>query len=119
VVGNGRLDPKNLPRNELISQYFNAAAFALPATGLSGNSGRNNLVGPGFFNADVAMQKDSGRRSPKEQGHSNSAARCSTCQLRQPGQPEQRYEFHRVWKNQFLARRENLSVRVALRLLIS
>jgi len=68
VVGNGRLDPKNLPRNELISQYFNAAAFALPATGLSGNSGRNNLVGPGFFNADVAMQKDSGRRSPKSRG---------------------------------------------------
>ena len=46
------------PRQELIARYFNTAAFASPATGTFGNSGRNILTGPGNFTADVAILKN-------------------------------------------------------------
>jgi hypothetical protein len=56
VIGDGRLDPSR-SRSELIQRYFNTAAFAVPALGTFGNSGRNNLIGPGSFNTDLAILK--------------------------------------------------------------
>ncbi|MBI4166108.1 MAG: TonB-dependent receptor [Acidobacteria bacterium] len=56
LIGNPGLDP-NRPRGELINQYFNTAAFALPETGQFGNSGRNIMIGPGFSQTDFALQK--------------------------------------------------------------
>lgn len=43
---------------QIISQYFNTAAFAKPAAGVPyGNSSRNPVVGPGFKNTDFSMFK--------------------------------------------------------------
>ena len=56
VIGDGPLDPSR-SRSALIQEYFNTAAFAVPALGTFGNSGRNNLIGPGSFNTDLAILK--------------------------------------------------------------
>lgn len=42
---------------ETLSQWFNPAAFGLPALGTFGNLGRNVLIGPGTNNWDVSAQK--------------------------------------------------------------
>ncbi|MCC6368923.1 MAG: TonB-dependent receptor [Bryobacterales bacterium] len=42
-------------RAELIEQYFNPAAFALPAVGQYGNLGRNTMYGPGRWNLDASV----------------------------------------------------------------
>ena len=60
VVGDAKLDP-NRPRNDLVALYFNTAAF-IPnggpgKEGQYGNSGRNNIVGPGFSQTDLAILK--------------------------------------------------------------
>ena len=57
LVGNPALDP-NRPRDELIEGWFNAAAFANPAIGTNGTSGRNILDGPGYRNVDVGIFRD-------------------------------------------------------------
>jgi len=41
-----------------ISEYFNTAAFALPALGTFGTSGRDILTGPGLQNLDAGLFKD-------------------------------------------------------------
>jgi hypothetical protein len=41
-----------------IEQWFNTAAFAQPALGQYGNSGRNILRGPGRNNFDLALFKN-------------------------------------------------------------
>ena len=41
-----------------IADYFNTAAFALPALGTFGTSGRNILTGPGLQNFDSGLFKD-------------------------------------------------------------
>ena len=52
VVGNPELsDPTTL-------QWFNTAAFAFPAPGTFGNSGRNILEGPGFQNVNMSLLKN-------------------------------------------------------------
>ena len=56
LVGDPRLDV-NRSRNELINRYFNPAAFALPAVGAFGNSGRNTMIGPGSYNLDSSLFK--------------------------------------------------------------
>jgi hypothetical protein len=56
LVGDPHLDP-NRSRSELIAQYFDPAAFALPALGTYGNAGRNLLLGPGRWNLDFALFK--------------------------------------------------------------
>ncbi len=38
-------------------QWFNTAAFALPANGTFGNLGRNVVIGPGTNNWDLSLQK--------------------------------------------------------------
>jgi len=51
VVGNPHVSDPN--RHE----WFNPAAYANPAFGTFGNSGRNTLIGPHFFNADLSLAK--------------------------------------------------------------
>jgi hypothetical protein len=45
---------------QMVNQYFNTALFTVNALGTFGNSGRNILRGPSFFNADVGLLKDTG-----------------------------------------------------------
>jgi outer membrane receptor protein involved in Fe transport len=54
VVGNPDL-PSARSRTDLIRQYFNPLAFAVPATGTLGNSPRNFLIGPGSKNVDLSL----------------------------------------------------------------
>ena len=49
-------DPK--PGDRSIAQWFNPAAFATPAPFLYGNSARNMLFGPGYFDWDVGIFKN-------------------------------------------------------------
>jgi hypothetical protein len=65
LVGNPRLDP-NRSHGELVKKYFNTDAFAIPQTGQFGNSGRNILIGPGFSQTDLSLQKSF--RLPGERG---------------------------------------------------
>jgi outer membrane receptor protein involved in Fe transport len=51
VIGNPKVS--NPTRHE----WFNPAAYANPAYGTFGDSGRNNLIGPRFFNADFSVAK--------------------------------------------------------------
>ena len=59
-----------------LTQYFNSAAFAQPAPGTLGDLERNAVVGPNFWNIDLAISRlvRLGRRSGW-----NSAWRRSTC----------------------------------------
>jgi hypothetical protein len=52
--GNGSL-PKG---QRTLSQWFNTQAFAIPAAGTWGNSGRNILQGPGTKTVDFSLFKD-------------------------------------------------------------
>ena len=56
VTGAARLDP-NRATGELLNRYFDTSVFALPQTGSYGNAGRNLLVGPGFAQTDVAVNR--------------------------------------------------------------
>jgi hypothetical protein len=51
VVGDWKVSDRT------ISQWFNPAAFALPALGTFGSLGRNVLIGPGTNNWDISAQK--------------------------------------------------------------
>ncbi len=44
-------------RGQIVSQYFNTAAFALNTPGTFGNVPRNYLHGPSYFNVDFSLQK--------------------------------------------------------------
>lgn len=54
LVGDPDL-PSDRSRSELIAQYFNPAAFAIPANGTKGDTPRNSLIGPGFKNVDLSL----------------------------------------------------------------
>jgi hypothetical protein len=43
--------------NPTIHEWFNPAAFAFPAAGTFGNSGRSILIGPGFSNVNLSIAK--------------------------------------------------------------
>jgi hypothetical protein len=43
--------------NQTINNWFNPAAFAVPANGTWGNLGRNAARGPGMFEIDTSLQK--------------------------------------------------------------
>ncbi len=45
------------PANQSIDNWFNPAAFAVPAAGTYGNLGRNIGRGPGWYEIDTALQK--------------------------------------------------------------
>lgn len=51
------LDP-NRPRNEVVAQWFNTAAFERPAQGTVGNASRAILDGPGMRNLDLGIFRD-------------------------------------------------------------
>ncbi len=57
LVGNPKLDTGR-SRSELITTYFNTAAFVANPTGTFGNLGRNTLIGPGSINFDLSVYKN-------------------------------------------------------------
>lgn len=59
LVGDPKLSADR-PRNELIEQWFNTAAFALPAVGADGSSGRSIVDGPGIRLVDLGVFRDIG-----------------------------------------------------------
>ena len=60
AVGTNRADLVGDPdvSNQTINHWFNTAAFAQPAAGSFGTSGRNILRGPGVNNLDLAAFKN-------------------------------------------------------------
>jgi len=44
--------------NQSVSNWFNPAAFANPAFGTFGTSGRNTLIGPSFADVDFGVAKE-------------------------------------------------------------
>jgi hypothetical protein len=44
--------------NRTINNWFNPAAFAVPAVGTWGNLGRNVARGPGYYEIDTALEKE-------------------------------------------------------------
>lgn len=56
-VGGDASLPDDRPHGELIQRYFNTAAFASNPLGTFGNSGKNILRGPRYFNADLGITK--------------------------------------------------------------
>jgi hypothetical protein len=57
VNGNTSLDPGR-PHRELVQNYFNVSAFSTNAIGTFGNSGKNILRGPRYFDADMGLLKN-------------------------------------------------------------
>ena len=57
LVGNPALD-SGRSRDELIEGWFNVAAFANPALGTNGSSGRSIIDGPGYRNVDLGIFRD-------------------------------------------------------------
>ena len=57
LVGDPELDSAR-PREELIEQWFNTAAFAQPAIGQDGTAGRSIVDGPGYRNVDLGVFRD-------------------------------------------------------------
>jgi hypothetical protein len=48
----------NLPASQqTTTNFFNVAAFALPAVGQFGNASRGSIVGPPSFNVNVAIER--------------------------------------------------------------
>lgn len=61
-LGFGANDRPNVTGDPTLSdpgpnQWFNAAAFSMPAFGTFGNAGRNSLEGPGYQNVSLALLK--------------------------------------------------------------
>ena len=56
----GQADLGNSGRShaDMIQQFFNTSVFVVNAPGTFGNSGRNILRGPRFFNTDFSVLKD-------------------------------------------------------------
>lgn len=52
LVGNPKVS------NPSINRWFNPVAFANPAYGTFGNTGRNTLIGPGFSQVDISIAKE-------------------------------------------------------------
>jgi hypothetical protein len=46
------------PHGQLVNEWFNTSAFAPNAVGTFGNAGKNFLRGPGLFDTDLALLKD-------------------------------------------------------------
>jgi len=57
-IGGDASLPSDRPHGQLISQYFNVAAFALNAPGTFGSAGKNILRGPRSFNTDLNLLKN-------------------------------------------------------------
>jgi hypothetical protein len=59
LVGDPNLS-HDRPESELIEEWFNRAAFVLPAPGQDGNAGRNIIDGPGRTTLDMGLFRDFG-----------------------------------------------------------
>jgi hypothetical protein len=59
IIGDPKLD-SGRPREELIEQWFNTAAFAQPTLGNDGTAGRSIVDGPGYRNVDLGVFRDIG-----------------------------------------------------------
>ncbi|MEP6893959.1 MAG: TonB-dependent receptor, partial [Gaiellaceae bacterium] len=57
LVGNPELD-HGRPIDQVIEGWFNVGAFAVPAVGTDGNSGRSIIDGPGIRNVDLGIFRD-------------------------------------------------------------
>jgi hypothetical protein len=57
IGGPASLDPGR-PHGQLVNEYFNVSAFVPNAIGTFGNSGKNILRGPRFFDTDLGLLKD-------------------------------------------------------------
>ena len=57
VSRDAQLDP-NRPRDEVVLQWFDTAAFSQPAAGQIGTTGRNTLDRPGFKNIDLGINRN-------------------------------------------------------------
>ena len=57
LVGDPELDHSR-PIEQVIEGWFNVAAFAVPAIGTDGNSGRNIIDGPAYRNIDLGLFRD-------------------------------------------------------------
>ena len=49
---------QNRPHGEMVARFFDTSLFVQNATGTFGNSGRNILRGPRYFNSDFGMLKN-------------------------------------------------------------
>jgi hypothetical protein len=61
VVGTLRANATGEPialSNPTIDQYFNTAAFAIPAAGAFGTAGRNTIIGPGSHSLNAQFTRD-------------------------------------------------------------
>ena len=56
IGGNASLDTGR-PHGDVVAQYFNTAVFTPNAIGSFGNSGKNIIRGPHYFNADFGATK--------------------------------------------------------------
>jgi len=57
LVGDPEVD-HDVSRDQLIEGWFNVAAFANPALGTNGSSGRSIVDGPGYRNVDLGIFRD-------------------------------------------------------------
>jgi Carboxypeptidase regulatory-like domain/TonB-dependent Receptor Plug Domain/TonB dependent receptor len=57
TLATAKLDP-NRSHSALIAEYFNPAAFTQSTPGTFGNTGKNILIGPGMFDTNIALLKD-------------------------------------------------------------
>jgi hypothetical protein len=57
TLAQAKLNP-NRSHSALIEEYFNTLAFTETAPGTFGNTGKNILFGPGLFDTDIALLKD-------------------------------------------------------------
>jgi carboxypeptidase family protein/TonB-dependent receptor-like protein len=53
-----RISSDVYPKERTLTNYFNRAAFAQPEPGTYGNEKRNSLVGPHFWNVDLAVSRE-------------------------------------------------------------
>ena len=118
LVGEWKLDEPTA------AQWFNTAAFALPAPGTYGNLSRNELRGPGTWNVDTVLARSS--PSPKVIRSSCAPRRstCSTsCAPASPGRPcwhsQHRIHQHAVRPRHFRGRSAYPAVRREIRVLVS
>jgi hypothetical protein len=57
-VGSGRANATGLPIDAMLpGQFFNLAAFAVPAAGAFGSAGRNTIEGPALFSTNLSLSR--------------------------------------------------------------
>lgn len=54
----GDFNRKHSSKDDMLAQFFNTSAFALPSVGRYGTAARNMFSGPGVVNVDTALLKD-------------------------------------------------------------